>query len=125
MPVNGASSARTGAQGAQLAHQTGPLGSDVFPGQTLGVQAPRSHDVVSWTTVGIGLCLVAKMLVGINALASAFTSDRIAQELHVGSNPGFLTANQIANAAVARISNHGSHRLIGAIFMSFNEAQQL
>jgi len=43
----------------------------------------------------------------------------------MGSNPSFLTADQVANAAVTRVGNHSSHRLIGAIFMSFNESQQL
>ena len=77
------------------------------------------------TEVGISLCIVAKMLVGINALASSLTSDRVPQQLHVGSDPGFLTANQVADAAVTRIRNHSSHCLIDSIFMSFNEPQQL
>jgi len=39
MPVNGVSGVGSGAQSAQLAYKTGPLGGDVFPGQALGMQA--------------------------------------------------------------------------------------
>src|ERR1700740_3109267 len=89
------------------------------------MQAPGFHNLVSWAAVGITLCIVAKIFVAINARAASFISVGVTQKLYMGSNPGFLTANQVADAAITRIRNHGSHRLVGSIFMSFNQTQQL
>ena len=123
MSMDCATSARASTEASQLAEQASAPGGDVFPAQALWVQTPGPHDLIGRTAIGVAQWMVAKMLLRINALSASLASEGITQELHMGSDLSLLTTNQVADAAVAGIGNHGSNRLLSGVFLGFDEPE--
>ena len=67
---------------------------------------PWFHNLIGRAAISVALWVVAKVLIRINTRASAFPFVGLTQELEMGSDPGFLTADQVTNVAIASISDH-------------------